>query len=366
MFDNLYKFSTARSRRISSYDHSGGNNDRIAIEAGETAVLADIAGSGVIRHIWITFGGSSDPMFGRNAILRMYWDGETEPSVESPIGDFFGQGWGETYLYSALPLCTGPKNGRSLVCYFPMPFSTAARITLENDSEYPVKYFYYSIDYEETDTCNEPWRFHAWWNRKLNRSIDMLENQRGALNTGNGDNHIFADIIGAGKFVGINYYVDNPSPLWYGEGDDMWQIDGEPWPYSLHGTGTEDFFNSAWCPNQIYCHPYFGYPRVPSSLGHMGRTHCYRFFIEDPVYFQKSLYASIEHGHANCLTLDIATVGYWYQSEPHKAFPKILPITGRQNLPPITASDVQQWRCEYINAHSDKDVWGNMPPKVIK
>ena len=123
-----------------------------------------------------------------------------------------------------------------------------------------------------------------------------------------------------GHYVGVNYFVDCPTPLWYGEGDDMFLVDGEPWPGSLHGTGTEDYFNSSWCPKELYAHPYFGYARVNGETGWLGRTHCYRFHLEDPVYFEKSLRASIEHGHANSLTLDLATVAYWYQTEPHKTF----------------------------------------------
>src|SRR5690606_29143288 len=100
---------------------TGGNADRIQVEPGETAVIADIAGPGVIRHIWMTIA-CSDPMLRRNAVLRMYWDDEENPSVESPIGDFFGQGWGENYNYVSLPLAAAPKGGRALNCYFPMPF----------------------------------------------------------------------------------------------------------------------------------------------------------------------------------------------------------------------------------------------------
>ena len=121
------------SKRISSYDQSGINVDRIGIGSGKTAILADIAGTGIIRHIWVTIA-CSDPMIRRNAILRMYWDGETEPSVESPIGDFFGNGWGENYNFISLPLAAAPKEGRGMNSYFPMPFGNGARITLENQS----------------------------------------------------------------------------------------------------------------------------------------------------------------------------------------------------------------------------------------
>ena len=114
--------------------------------------------------------------------------------------------------------------------------------------------------------------------------------------------------------MGLNYYVQCPTPMWYGEGDDMWFIDGEK-QASLIGTGTEDLFNTAWCPKEPYQHIYFGYPRVNNDVGFLGRTHVYRFFIQDPVFFEKGLKATIEHGHNNCLTLDLATVAYWYQDK---------------------------------------------------
>ena len=133
--------------------------------------------------------------------------------------------------------------------------------------------------------------------------------------------------MGKGHYVGVNYFVDNPSTMWYGEGDDMFFIDGERWPSSLHGTGTEDYFNTSWSPNALFQHPFFGYARVAKGTSWLGRTHVYRFHMTDPVYFDKSLRFSIEHGHDNNLTLDLSSVAYWYQTEPHKKFPP-LPAAG--------------------------------------
>ena len=147
--------------------------------------------------------------------------------------------------------------------------------------------------------------------------------------------------------------------MWYGEGDDMWTIDGESWPGSLHGTGTEDFFNSSWCPNEIYQHPFFGYARVPSKLGWMGRTHAYRFFLSDPIHFSRSLRASIEHGHANVLTLDLASVAFWYQTEPHKTFPVFPDRAERQNMPEIQPADVYRWRDAWRQSRHGGPLWGN-------
>ncbi len=355
-----------RTRRISSFDRKGSNSDKIEIAAGETADLAVIPGAGIIKHIWFTLN-TDDPFIRRNAVLRMYWDGEEHPSVESPLGDFFGQGWGEEYNFASLPLAAAPMKGKALNCYFPMPFGNGARITLENQSENEINSFYYYIDYEEHDVISdEAGRFHAWWNRELTGvHPDEGENEWGVIgpqgnNLTDHHNYLFADIEGKGQFVGLNYFVDNPGPMWYGEGDDMWLIDGESWPGSLHGTGTEDLFNTSWSPNEIFLHPYFGIARIPDKFGWMGRTHCYRFMLEDPIYFEKSLRASIEHGHNNNLTLDLCTVAYWYQTEPHKMFP-VLPLKEkRANMPEISVVDIHKWRHEWRKANGFSPVlWGN-------
>ncbi len=360
----IYIPRQCKSKRISSYDKTGGNKDRIAIAAGEIKTIAEIEGCGVIRHIWMTIS-SRDPMIRRNAILRMYWDDEKEPSVESPIGDFFGQGWGEQYNYASLPLAATPASGSGLCCYFPMPFKENARITVENQSEIEMRGLYYYIDYELHERESNPvLHFHALWNRELTTPFDGIEEEHNSdgqeyKNITGKDNYIFADILGKGHFVGINYFVDSPTTRWPGEGDDLFLIDGELWPGSLHGTGAEDFFNTAWCPNEIYAHPYFGCAKVPHKYGWLGRTHYYRFFLQDPIYFEKSLVASIEHGHANTLTLDLATVAYWYQSEPHKKFALLPPVEQRQNMPEISPGDIHEWRKAWRELRGNRALWGN-------
>ena len=150
-----------RSRRVSSYDRSGGNADRLSVAAGETVTVADINGAGVIRHIWITVS-HTDPLYRRAMVLRMYWDGNDFPSVECPLGEFFGQGWGEKYNYVALPLCAAPQDGNALTSYFSMPFAAGARIDIENESNQDCDAFYYYIDYEEMSAPPEnQGRFHA-------------------------------------------------------------------------------------------------------------------------------------------------------------------------------------------------------------
>ena len=359
-----------RSKRISSYDRSGGNNDYVRIEAGETKVIAGVEGSGIIKHIWITIG-CQDPMIRRNAVLRMYWDGEANPSVEAPLGDFFGQGWGENYLWASLPLAAAPARGMALNSYFHMPFGAGARVEIENQSAEPITSFYYYVDYEEHTggIGADIGRFHAWWNRQMpgpqagqgNRENEWETLGVQPINPSDERNHVIVHAEGHGHYVGVNYFVDSPTTLWYGEGDDMFLVDGEPWPGSLHGTGTEDYFNTAWSPKELYAHPYFGLARVNGETGWLGRTHCYRFHLEDPIYFEKSLRASIEHGHANSLTLDLATVAYWYQSEPHKPFAPLPPKDKRQPMPAISPVDIHKWRDSWRRDVNGGIVWGNEP-----
>lgn len=250
-----------------------------------------------------------------------------------------------------------------------MPFGDGARIEVENQSDEPIHAFYYYVDYEQhtNGLPGEMGRFHAWWNRQRpgpQAGQGDRENEWGTLgveakNPSDANNHVFVHAVGQGHYVGINYFMDCPTPLWYGEGDDMFLVDGEPWPGSLHGTGTEDYFNSSWCPKELYAHPYFGYARVNDETGWLGRTHCYRFHLEDPVHFQTSLRASIEHGHANSLTLDLATVAYWYQTEPHRPFPALLPKAQRQPLPPIGVVDIHKWRDSWRREMGGGPLWGN-------
>jgi hypothetical protein len=353
------------SKRISSYDRSGGGDDFIKIKDGERRNIFEVSGAGIINHIWITVAPDPGALSRNDIIVRMYWDGKEYPSVESPLGPFFGQGWNESYEYSALPLSASPVQGRGLVSYFSMPFGKGARIEIENQSGRNIDAFYYYIDYAAVDKLPlNSGRFHSWYNRQLTRaSREEGENEWGIFgkpgNNGSGkDNYIIADIKGKGHFVGVNYYVHSPTPMWYGEGDDMIYIDGAAQP-TLHGTGTEDYFNTAWCPKSIFSHPYYGYPRVNNDIGWLGRTHLYRFHITDPVFFNKNFKFTIEHGHNNVLTLDLASVAYWYQSEASPV-PAIPDKEGRKPRPLINIGDIHRWRNEYRKSKgNDSKIWGN-------
>ena len=363
MFELTKMRYNVKNKRVSSADETGGSGDRIPdIQPGDKVTIFDVKGSGIINHIWITIA----PMrINRNdIILRMYWDGNDFPSVESPIGPFFGQGWDESYNFSSLPLAAGPSSGTGLVSYFAMPFAKGARIEIENQTERVISAFFFYVDYLETPKLgNDVGRFHAWYNHELTEAYPEGEAEWGLfapqhLNKDGKDNYVFADIKGKGHFVGINYYVHCPTPMWYGEGDDMWFIDGESLP-SLIGTGTEDFFNTSWSPKEKYEHPYYGYPRVNNDVGWLGRTHVYRFFITDPIYFDKSLKATIEHGGSNNLTLDIGTVAYWYQSEA-APLPPAPSKELRKPKPMIGPVDIHKWRHEWRKSKgSDSRLWGN-------
>ncbi len=354
-----------KTKRISSYDKSGGNNDRYEhIMPGEKLTLAEIEGSGVINHIWITIAPPPPGLNRNDIVLRMYWDGNDFPSVESPIGPFFGQGWDESYQFRSMLLSANPVEGRALVSYFKMPFQKGAKIEIENQSEEEIRAFYYYVDYIETEVPDDAGYFHAWYNHELTEANEEGENEWGVLpmetgkNEKGSENYLFLKTEGKGKFIGVNYYVNNPSPMWYGEGDDMMFIDGSEMP-TLHGTGTEDYFNTSWCPKDVFMHPYYGYPRVNGTLGWLGRTHVYRFHVEDPIYFDKSFTFSIEHGHNNCLTLDLASVAYWYQEKPTKISP-IPSKEDRKFKKEIGTVEIHRWRHEWRKAKgNDQQLWGD-------
>jgi hypothetical protein len=163
----LARVRNYRSRRLSSWDRSGGNRDAIQIAPGTVATLGAISGAGCVRHIWMTMASiQREPHELCKTVLRMYWDGETSPSVAVPLGDFFGIGFGLRRNFVSLPLQMSPQRGRGFNCWFPMPFAAGARIEVENQGEQERILFFY-IDYEEHDAIDaDLGRLHAWWNRQ--------------------------------------------------------------------------------------------------------------------------------------------------------------------------------------------------------
>jgi len=310
---DLPNFKDFKAARSSSYDPTGGNADGRhdwPMQPGETRTIADLQGPGAITHLWITIA-SPDKHHLRNLVLRMYWDGEKPPSVESPIGDFFGLGHARYYQYWSTPIQIGVDKG--LNCYWRMPFSEGARVTVSNDGPVPVVAFYYYVDYEKHDAPRpDAGRFHAQY--------------RQAYPCAKGRNYVILEAAGRGHYVGCNLSVHNRADGWWGEGDDMTYVDGDEKP-TLHGTGAEDYFCGAWAygetSSQPFSGPYFGNPLNDGSHRQNALWNVYRYHIEDPVPFTKSIRVTIEHGHKNDRLDDYASVACWYQAEPHVPFPPL-------------------------------------------
>jgi hypothetical protein len=326
----LADLSDAVSRRASSADRSGGNADWVEVKAKSTVTLADIKGAGSIRHIWFTINSPS-PFHLRELVLRMYWDGEIEPSVEVPIGDFFGTGFeyedvpgghrGQKYQsWVSLPITV---QDRAMNCYFEMPFGNGARITLTNDGTQDVPNLYFHVDYQEYRDAKgvaDKGRFHAQWRHEQTRAIP--ESESGGKNVDGKNNYLFMEAKGKGQYVGTILNVFGLSTGWWGEGDDMFFVDGENTHATINGTGMEDYFNNAWMFQKEFNYPFIGYSQQ-GNRDWTGSHTMYRFHIEDPIYFQKSVRATIEHGHANDREDDYTSVAFWYQTEPHQ---KLLPL----------------------------------------
>jgi len=319
----------ARSKRVSSWDRTGANFDAVTVPGGDTFTLADIKSAGCIRHVYFTTN-HMDSFYMRTVILRMYWDDEKTPSVEVPLGDLFGLGFCQPRYFGSLlvTVCpggvgTGPNGALiGLNLYFPMPFSKRALITLENDSDGVFSACWYHIDYEEWDSApDDSARFHAQWRRENPTTPTDPPNE---FNLTGKDNYVILEAEGWGNYVGMFLNVDNICGGWYGEGDDMIFIDGDTWPPSLHGTGSEEVFGGGACPATEYATPYTGYHLI-SSKDYAGKQSMYRFHVADPVRFEKRIRVTIEHGTGNDLGNDYSSTAFWYQREPHAAFPSLPP-----------------------------------------
>jgi hypothetical protein len=378
----LAKLRDARTRRFSSYDRTGGNDDRMHIEPGKTVVIAEHEGAGIVTHIWATLACKSEN-FLRKIVLRAWWDGEEHPSIETPIGDFFGMGHAQTRSFSSLPVQASPQDGKAFNCYFPMPFASRMKFAITNEAEDDLLFYYY-VDLELHDELEEGLgRFHAQYRQDRPEGIDEtgLANEQVLFGGENGDgkgNYTILEAEGRGHYVGVLYsvYSRRRSGVWdwYGEGDDMIFVDGEPglvvpdtvrkpdprigpkaelvpdraesrpgandaWPPTLHGTGTEDYFNTAWCPTQDHSAPYHGIIAAGGPNWTEPVT-LYRWHIEDPVIFHKQIRVTIEHGHANRRSDDISSVAFWYQAEPHKPFEKLADVKDRI---PTFRTPYQNW-----------------------
>jgi len=323
-----------KSRRSCSWDRTGGNHDSEPVEAGQTATLLEVTGAGVITHLWFTFN-SPDRMHLKNLVLRAWWDGEKTPSVEVPIGDFFGLGLGEYCVYQSALVAVAPV--RALNAYFKMPFASAARITLTNEGSVRLNSLYFAVDYVTLAALpDDVGRFHAQyrqaapckgWTDNWTSNGDPIILDRKNLN-GDG-NYVFLEATGKGHLIGIAQAVEQNQDGWFGEGDDMFFIDGDTQP-TINGTGSEDYFNGAWgYGDQAFANLYQGVPYIVNPMRVGGRYYQYRWHVESPIAFQKSIRATMEHGHANHRSDDFYSTAYWYQTEPHADFPPLPPPADR-------------------------------------
>jgi hypothetical protein len=293
------------------------NWDNFNVPPGGTHVLLDEEGPGVITHIWITFlgpepqdwapRGSADH---QELMLRMYWDGDSRPAVEAPLGDFFANGFGRRREVISLPVVV--EGGDSYNAFWRMPFRKSARIEIENQSDKPLSLLYFNIDWIKLDGLpkDTPY-FHAQYRQEYPVK--------------KGQDYVLLETTGKGHYVGTVLAARFRSPAWYGEGDEKIYIDGEAKP-SIWGTGTEDYFLSAWG-LQTASTPYFGVPFY-DQRGIGGRTSAYRWHITDPFVFNTGIKVTIEHmgwmsadenpeyksNSWNEREDDYASVAFWYQS----------------------------------------------------
>lgn len=320
--------------RSSSGQSTGGNADYRTLTPGQTMTILDADGPGTISHIWFTIA-ANEPYFLKRLVLRIYWDGEESPSVETPIGDFFGLGTGDYYTWDSLVLSV--SHDRAMNSYFPMPYAHHARITLMNDGKETVPNVYWNIDYRDEGhpLPKGTLYFHAQyrqaqpahgWTSQWYANGDPAVNYR--RNLDGKDNYVWMEAKGHGQFVGVTMSVLQNQDGWWGEGDDMFFIDGATTPTFI-GTGSEDYFLGAWdFGGGPYSLPLHGAPVVGKELAG-ARFSVYRFHLDSPIPFTQSFKATIEHGHANHRSDNYYSVAYWYQAEPHAPFPPLPNVDDR-------------------------------------
>jgi hypothetical protein len=339
---NLYRLSNAKTLSISPENPTGekgkggaateGTGAKAARDLGKgwkispsvdiagrtTYTVAQINGSGAIEHIWMTPTGNW-----RFSILRMYWDDETDPSVEVPLGDFFAMGWGKYARISSQAVCVNP--GSAFNSYWPMPFRRKAKITLENIDEKPMTLFY-QVDYALSPVPADAAYFHAQFRR-----VNPLPYKEVYT--------IVDGIKGKGHYVGTYLAWGVHNNGWWGEGEIKFYMDGDQEFPTINGTGTEDYFNGSYDfenpekhQYEEFTSPYSGLVQVlkPDGLYQsQQRFGLYRWHIPDPIRFSSDLRVTIQAlgwrsgGRYLPLMDDISSVAFWYQAEPHAAFPKL-------------------------------------------
>ncbi len=294
------------------------NWDNFRVDPGQTHVLLDAKGPGVITHIWLTFLGPEPQPWAKNGsadhqemLLRMYWDGNPRPAVEAPVGDFFANCFGQRREVVSLPVIV--EDADSYNCFWRMPFRKSARIEIVNQSEKQISLLYYNIDWIKKDRLpkDTPY-FYAQYRQEYPVT--------------QGQDYVVLDTKGRGHYVGTVLAVRTRSPAWFGEGDEKIYIDGEP-KASIWGTGTEDYFLSAWGLKTTGT-PYFGVPYFDQWGIVGGHTSAYRWHINDPIVFNTGIKVTFEHfgwispdenpqyksTSWNERQDDYASVAFWYQT----------------------------------------------------
>ena len=334
-----------RSKRSSSWDRTGGNHDWVDIEPGQRQVLLEERGAGCVRHFYWTYiedrEGPRMNIF-RGLVLRALWDGEAAPSIEVPLGDFFGVTNGQLRPIRSLAFVTNPGSTAAFRswgfnCYLPMPFAAGARMEIENQGPTPARIWYH-VDYESYgDPSALPpaaGRLHAQWRREARTEpVSIPPGAEEIKNLTGEENYTILEATGDGQFAGYFLTVVNSRRSWWGEGDDMIFIDGEAFPPSIHGTGSEEIFGGGACPAIEYTGPYTGFHCIENRAGYhwWGTNGMYRFYVTDPIRFRRSIRVTVEHGHGNDLANDYASTAFWYQGEPHGDLPK-LPALGERKV----------------------------------
>ncbi|MGH9161757.1 MAG: glycoside hydrolase family 172 protein [Vicinamibacteraceae bacterium] len=329
--------------RLSSYDRTGANDDgqrKNNIKAGETRTLGELTGPGIITHMWFTIA-TPEHYHLKKIVLRMYWDDDPLPAVEAPIGDFFGLGLGEYFLYESGPLSVGSQ--KALNSYFAMPFRKSARITITNEGSQAIDAFYFNVDWQKHQSLPDDLAYFyaeyrqatptkGWtsdWKLNNDPKINDYRNPDGK------DNYVILETEGRGHYVGVTHSILQNQGDWWGEGDEMMFIDDKAKPRII-GTGSEDYYLGAWCYGGCGISPFgasyptFAYEQYGNPVNggdHRGsKWMVYRFHLDSPVPFEKYFKMTIEHGHANHRSDNFYTVAYWYQQGPHKL---------REPLPPV-------------------------------
>ena len=277
LFD-LPRVKTFTAHRVSSDNpFVPSNDDSKRIMPGETLVMADLRGPGVVNHIWITVA-DNEYAWPRLVRLRVYYDGKKTPSVDVPLGDFFGVGHGYERDLDSLPV-RNSSFGRARNSYWPMPFRQSCKITVTDEGNRPVTAFYYHVD----------WQKHAALSSDIAYFHGYYRQERPAVS---GKNYEFLAVKGTGHYVGTVLNVIQAEVGWFGEGDDLFYVDGAKKP-QIYGTGTEDYVNEAWG-LRVSTGPWTGTP-VAEGERVGARLTGYRWHVPDPVPFTKSLWAGIEH-----------------------------------------------------------------------